>query len=116
MVGRTLIIRREQMDALDAYSRAAFRQRLLDHLVVDLPERWSQLGPGGSELLVDRSIEKGVGYGIDDEEDLQAYVDLCAQLGQDFEKDAEMEWAREILLKPSLSGRAKLQLIRKLRS
>lgn len=115
MVGRTLVIRREQMDALDAYSRAMFRQRVLDHLATDLPQRWSQLGPGGAEMLVDRCLAKGMGYGIDEEDDLQAYVDLCAELGPDFEKDEEMEWARDILLKPSLSGRAKLQLIRQLR-
>jgi hypothetical protein len=115
MVGRTLVIRREQMDALDAYSRATFRQRVVDHLAIDLPQRWAQLGPGGAEMLVDRCIEKGMGYGIDEEDDLQVYVDLCAELGPDFEKDEEMEWARDILLKPSLSGRAKLQLIRQLR-
>ena len=115
MVGGILVIRREQMDALDAYSRGAFRQRVLDHLAADLPDRWARLGPGGAELLVDRAIEKGFGYGIDEEDDLQKYVDLCAELGPDFEKDEEMEWARDILMRPSLSGHAKLQLIRQLR-
>ena len=110
-----LIIRKAQMGALDAYSRGAFRQRMLLHLKADFPARAAELGPDGMRRLVDAAIDKGDDYGIAGEDDLQAYLNLMLELGPHFDEEPAMDWAREILIKKSLSGHARIELIRSLR-
>ena len=110
-----LIIRQAQMAALDAYSRDAFRERMLLHLTKDFPARAVELGPKGIRRLVDASIDKGADYRIASEDDLQAFVDLMVELGPEFDEEPAMDWARQILTRTSLSGQAKVELIRKLR-
>jgi hypothetical protein len=110
-----LVIRKAQMDTLDAYSRQAFLRRLLQHVMSDLPQRAAELGAEGAQRLVEASVAKGVDYGISSEDDLQGFVDLTVELGPDFEERDDMQWARQVLEKDSLSGHAKLELIQKLR-
>jgi hypothetical protein len=110
-----LIIRKAQMDALDASSREAFRERMLRHVAKDFPARAAELGPKGIRRLVDASIDKGPEYGIAGEDDLQAFLDLMIELGPGFDEEPALAWAREILTRTSLSGQAKVELIRRLR-
>jgi hypothetical protein len=110
-----LVIRKVQMDTLDAYTREAFRRRMLQHVVAEFPGRAAELRPDGVKRIVDASIAKGVDYGVAGEEELQGFIDLSVELGPDFEEQPEMEWARQILEKESLSGQAKIELIHKLR-
>jgi hypothetical protein len=111
-----LVIRKAQMDTLDAYSRAAFRRRVFQHVTADFPERSAELGAEGVQRLVEGAIAKGVDYGISSEDDLQGFVDLSVELGPDFEERADLQWAREILEKESLSGHGKVELIQQLRA
>jgi hypothetical protein len=110
-----LIIRQEQMAALAAYTRRAFRKRMIEHLRRDFPRRALELGPEGVAALVDGSIQRALGYGIDDEDDLRAFIDQGVVPDGPFEEQPGMEWAQEILRKSSLSGHAKMQLVRRLR-
>jgi hypothetical protein len=110
-----LVIRKAQMDTFDAYSRDAFKQRMLQHVTVDFPARTGELGARGVQRVVESSIAKGVDYGIAGEDDLQGFIDLSVELGPDFEEEPEMDWAKQILERPSLSGQAKLALIHQLR-
>src|SRR5712691_6941904 len=111
-----LVIRKAQMDTLDAYSRAAFRRRMFQHVAADFPKRAAELNPEGVQRLIEASIAKGVDYGITSEEDLQSYIDLTVELGMDFEEQPDLEWARQILEKDSVSGHGKIELIQKLRT
>ena len=111
-----LVIRKAQMDTLDAHSRQAFRRRMFQHVAADFPQRSAELGPEGVQRLVETSIGKGVEYGISSEDDLQGFVDLTVEIGPDFEERADLQWAREILEKESLSGHGKIELIQQLRA
>src|SRR5262245_24659202 len=111
-----LVIRKAQMDTLDAYSRRAFRRRMLEHVMADFPGRAGELGAERLQRLLEGSIDKGVDYGMSSEEDLQGFIDLTVELGVDFEERADMQWAKEILERDSLSGHGKLELIQQLRA
>ena len=110
-----LIIRQEQMAALAAYSRQVFRKRMIEHVQRDFRRRALELGPEGVSTLVDGSIQRALRFGIDDEDDLKAFIGLSVELGDGFEQGPGMEWALEILRKSSMTGHAKIQLLRQLR-
>jgi hypothetical protein len=110
-----LVIRKAQMDTLDAYSRQTFRRRMFQHVNAAFPQRAAELGAERLQRLVDDAVAKGVDYGVSTEEDLQGFVDLTAELGTDFEQRSDLQWVKQILEQDSLSGHSKLELIQKLR-
>lgn len=110
-----LTIRKAQMDTLDAHSRQDFRRRMFRHVMADFPKRAGELGAERLQRLVDSSIERGVGYGISSEEDLQMFVDLNVELGSDFEERADLQWTKDVLERESLTGHGKMELIQQLR-
>jgi hypothetical protein len=110
-----LVIRKAQMDTLDAYSRQTFRRRIFQHVSAAFPNRAAELGPERVQRLIDEAVAKGIDYGISSEEDLQAFIDLTAEFGAHFEERADLQWVKQILEQDSLSGHGKLELIQKLR-
>jgi hypothetical protein len=109
-----LVIRKQQMDALAEYSRRAFRKRMARRLGASHPARFGGVVEA-AEQFVESQVARALQYGIQDEGDLQGYVDLAAELGEDFDERPETQWVRDILLKDSLSGTAKVQLIQQLK-
>src|SRR2546421_12150551 len=94
--GAMLIIRKAQMDALDASTGEAFRKCMLRHVIADFPARAAELGAENTRRVVETMIAKGLDYGIVSEDDLQAYLDVAVELGPEFEELPEMDWAKEI--------------------
>ncbi len=99
-------IRREVMQALDAYAREAFHERMLERMLERHHETCAWLGAERVKLEVEHGIETAVGYAILDEDDIERFLHLRFERGFDF--DVQNAWARRVLNNPKLHGSAKI--------
>jgi hypothetical protein len=106
-----LRIRREQMEALHEEARRQYLLRVARELADAFPGRLGKLDPAARRALVEKGIAKAAGYGIDEEEDVRAFLDRMARHGEDFEHSKELSWTREILDDKALDGTAKMDEI-----
>jgi len=92
-----LTIRREQENVLAEDRERRFRVQLAAHLVECFPERCRELG----EAQLDEEIRRGIGraraHGFVGERDLCKYMNLVFTFGRDFDRDAALSWASELL-------------------
>ncbi len=107
-----LTIRKEQMDALSAYMRRSFEDRMVKHIVADFPQQFERLKEEGTREFVRAGVERCAGHGIDTEGGIRVIVDLLLEHA-DFDASSDMAWARKILQDAELSGPAKVSLIEK---
>jgi len=102
-----ILIRKEQMDALNRHMEDDFVERMTAHLRRFFPE-WSRVS---GEQGVVRTVRLGIGrarsYRITAERDVSRYIDVMAALGDDFDKEA---WAAAILNRNS-NGNARMNLV-----
>jgi hypothetical protein len=107
-----LILRKEQIEALDRNSERLFLDRMVDHVSEIFPEKCRELGSRGEiRKLIRQGLEGARRYGINTEEDVALYVDIMFGIGPDFPEGEDMAWARSILEKDGLSGPAKMEFI-----
>ncbi len=102
-------IRSEVMQALDAYSREAFQERM----VLTMHERHGAecdaLGAERVREAVLEGIERAVSDGIFDAGDIETFLHQLFTRGFSF--DLESPWAKRILTDARLTGRVKIGLI-----
>lgn len=103
-----LIIRKEQMEALDAYMLQSFKRRLADHLTAVLPARAATLGPEGVAVVIDQGIENAKRLGIVAERDVARYIDLQAGLERSDDVGGAKSWPGTILSDTSRSSEERL--------
>ncbi len=92
-----MIIRREQMQALEAYMRDRFVSSTVAHVERFFPERCERLGEDGVREWVDHGIERAGAYGIVAERDVSKYIDVQFAFGRDFDTDPQCPWAAAVL-------------------
>lgn len=110
-----LVIRKEQMEALENYAREKFRERMFQHvkeLVQQDPEKHGQMDDEEIRELVQKGIEKAEGYNIESEQYIEGYIDLMVEIDPGFDEQEDMAWARSILDNEKLSEGAKINFIR----
>lgn len=107
-----ITIRNEQLRAF----RLADRARFIKQTVAMLRECYAEeigaltgepVDPSALGDLVTAVVTAGEGYGLDDEADLERFVELSVEHGPGFEASHAMAWVGEILRGPG-SGTAKL--------
>lgn len=106
------VIRKEQMEALSAYMRQSFEDRMVEHIAADFPELFARMKEEGSREFVRAGVERCAPHGIDTEGGIRFIVDLLLE-HPDFDESRDMAWARTILQDGELSGQAKVNLIEK---
>ena len=111
-----LTVRKQQLDALGAYMRQSFEDRVAQHLVREWPLQVRKLlSAGGSEKpvrdLIQLGIQKAARYGIESEADVMRFIELMVRILPEFDEQKELGWARAILDDRSLPGAAKIGLI-----
>jgi hypothetical protein len=57
------------------------------------------------------TIAQALAYGVDDEVDIEAFVDVSFERGPGFEQEADMEDVARLLQDQALSGEAKMALV-----
>ncbi len=102
------------MDILSGQNYENFVARLIRHIEITHPEKtWSMQ----EEKLPDRIekvIKEAQSYGIENENDVAAYVDLNFEFGNEFELAPERFWAREILSDRQMTGHEKIVKLEKI--
>jgi hypothetical protein len=107
-----LVIRKEQMQALQDYRRAQFERRALAYLRQTLPTQCSSLDDATLCEEVRFGVARAADYGITAERDVAGYLELTLLLGREFDADAAFPWARPILLDRSSSAENRLRRLR----
>jgi hypothetical protein len=106
-----LTIRKEQMDVLSTHMRNQFEQRMIKHLRAKFPDRTKDLPDERIGLVVQDSMRKAKGYGVEYEEDIRRFTEYLVIYGMRFDVREETRWIGDILRRKDLSGAAKMDLI-----
>ena len=111
-----LIIRREQMDALQKAVTTTAELRLAESLRHAHPEacarQWDADADGRqARAFVRAGTAAAARYGVSAERELRLFLSMRLNLGADFENRPECAWMQPILRDPALDGAKKIQLI-----
>ncbi len=108
-----LTIRKAQMQALSAYMRESFDNRMVRHIATAFPAEARRLrasaGPeDGVRALVRHGVTKAERYSIRVERDIASFIEFMVVLGPEFENASGMESVRRTLTNRELPGHAKV--------
>jgi hypothetical protein len=111
-----LTIRREQMEALSAYMRQSFEDRMVRHIAQSFPAEFKRMaspsaGDQPIRVLIRQGIERAGSNEITSERDVGRFIDLMIVMGPDFETNTEAAWARSVLRDKTLPARVRMELI-----
>jgi hypothetical protein len=93
-----LTIRRDQMRALGKHREAAFNESL----VLYVKETFSHLS-AEAEHFVRTAREKAANYKLSGMRDITRFVELCAAVGLDFDRQPSTAWVKAALLDTGIS-------------
>lgn len=106
-----LVIRDEQMEVLSEYCRRSFVERMIAHIDETYPGVIKDKFGADTGSFVSAGVAKAERYGIVYEDDIEAFLDMMARLGPDFDADPRYPWAPEVLDDAERSGSAKVALL-----
>ena len=106
-------IRQEQMETMSQAKVEAFVRRMVTHLHDDFPKHCKMHGLKTKDLdpLVRRGITEAKRYNVDDEDNLERYLEFMVVLGPHFDRDPKHAWAGEILRRDDLEAGEKIDEI-----
>jgi len=90
-----MVIRSEQMSALQEGSTLSFEDRVFAHVRDSFAEDVKRLGERGTRERISEAISTASSYGFSTERNLVFYVDLTFVFGADY--DGRLSWARSVL-------------------
>lgn len=96
-----MLIRKEQMEALEDAQRDAFETRMLARLRQYFPKHPEFLEERQLRKLIRLSVERSASYGMSSERSATLYLDLMCVLGAGFDQDPLLPWTQEILQDPA---------------
>jgi hypothetical protein len=104
-----LAIRTEQIAALQREREHEFQRRLARHLRAIYP---NEVGDDAElKAFIRRGVERSVSYGIVIEADVSRFVEYTIYFNDDFDRDPDLPWIREVLTNDDLDGTEKMDLI-----
>lgn len=92
-----MIIRQEQMQALEAAGEARFETEMLEHLKAAYPRAVAGIDEGQIRKLISQGAERARGYGFQARGPVRMYVEFQVVLGHEFDEDPLLYWIRDIL-------------------
>ena len=102
--GEKLIIRKEQMQAFREVAIKDFEDRTVVHLEKSFPEKSQELGESGVREAIRHGIKRAAIYKIKSKYGVEKYIEVMFMFGSDFDRDANLPWARRILSDRTLKG------------
>jgi hypothetical protein len=106
-----LMIRKEQMEALEEYSLDAFVDRMVNHLRSAFEAEVRDMPDDELRELIRTGIYNAEQYGIEDEADVERFIEYVARFGADFGQTTQSIWADEILSNMEIDGTEKMNMI-----
>ena len=106
-----LVIRNEQMEALNQNSLEQFENRMVDHLRDIFPVETEDMSTEDLRHLIREGIDKAEAYDITDEVEVETYLECVVQYGVNFDTDPQTAWVGEILRDERFSETDKMERI-----
>lgn len=107
-----LVIRPEQLRAIEDAQRGRFEEWLVAHVRRHFPDRALPMGDKALRALLQELVARAESFGFAEAHHLAEFVNLAMLLGAGFPEDPRMAWAGEILRDPERLPRQKLRAIR----
>jgi hypothetical protein len=103
-------IRPEHLQGLAAQQAQSFNTRMMSHLREAFPGEVESLDDVGLELLVRKGCEIAEKWGMDEETQVEAFLELLVAFKQ-LRRDPPPQWITEIVTDPGQSGERKLRTL-----
>ena len=100
-----MVIRQEQMEAFSASLRTRYVVSLMERLRDRFAGQFGAMPEKDLRQWVETGLSKASHYGYSRENEVQLFIDLCAECGLDFDQEP---WAAAIFADGNLSGREQL--------
>jgi len=99
-----MIIRSDQMEALEAQTSAVFLAEMEEHLRSFAPRLSAAAGEEGVHKAVEMGLQGARTYGLVKRGPIRFYLELMCTLGSGFDSDPQLAWATETLTDQSIPG------------
>lgn len=106
-----LMIRKKQMEVLEEYSLDAFVDRMVNHLRFAFEAEVRDIPDDELRELIRKGVVNAEQYGIEDEADVERFIEYVARFGADFGQTTQTIWADEILSNMEIDGTEKMNMI-----
>lgn len=106
-----LLLRAEQWDQLTVAAEQAFHRRARDWLLDLYPDELAAIPPGALDQLITDGIRRSRAYGLDGEDEVLFFLELIAELGENFEHRSEHLRALTLLEDDELEALEKIQAL-----
>ena len=106
-----LVIRDEQMKAMQKYMLAKFARRMFLHLRENFPEETSDISDEELSTLIETGIKKAESYSIVEHEDIQGFLELMITRGTNFHEDDDHPEIQQILSNTEMANEEKIDEI-----
>lgn len=106
-----LIIRKQQMQALRAGLVDAYVAAAMQRIERKYPAACDRLGRAGTEKLVREGVAKAANFGIEDDPQVDRFVDLLFRTTPAFPVLPDREWVLDILEDHAIDEKAKMDLL-----
>jgi glucose-6-phosphate 1-dehydrogenase len=103
-----LVIRDEQIEALDESMLRSFRNHMVSHLRKACPERTSGMSDEELRALIQGGIDRAESYEIFEDEDVRRFLEYMLILNPDFDQDSSFPEIQEILNDEEMDGTEKM--------
>ena len=107
-----LVIRNDQIAALERARLSAFEDKMIDHLKRVYPDWAPRLSAEDQRAFVRRGIERARAFGFETELDIARYLHVMHDLGRDFDQSLEHPWAAVLLQSTELTATEKMDRLR----
>lgn len=97
-----LIVRKEQMSALEAYVLKGFEHELAEHVKRFVTKHAEAIGDDGVRQVVQLGIQRARSHGFTNRGPVRFYVEMMCMFGSDFDTDPSIPWAQGILSNDSI--------------
>jgi hypothetical protein len=98
-----LVIRSEQVTALEQSAVQGFVEQTLDHVRPHFPNHWRVVGEERLAEVIRLGVERADEYGLTSRRDVTLYINLMLLLGSRFDRDPQLPWAAATLTDPAIS-------------
>lgn len=88
-----MVIRAQQMTALQLSTRDTFETRLCSHVEEFFPIHWREVGEEQVRGVIRLGIANAASYGMKTQREIYLFVSLMLYLGSSFDTDYQLPWA-----------------------
>jgi len=92
-----LIIRQEQIQALQAAVRGGFENEMVAHLAQFSPPLFKAVGEEQMRQVIRLGMARAANYGFENKGPVRLYLEMMLLFGSDFDTDPQYTWSAEIL-------------------